>query len=871
MMNRIITLVDMDCFFCQVEARLNPSLKGKPLAVVQYNRWKGGMIIAVNYEARNFGVTRSMRGDEARRKCPNIVLLHVPEVRGKADLSKYCDAGREVADVFCQFSHCVQRASVDEAYIDLTEGVEQRITGLHRVQSSQLATTFVVGFTDVDSNDEEKRQQGLTSWLESASELQDPVQLRLAVAGVIVEEMRAAVFQQTGFHCSAGISHNKILGKLACGLHKPNRQTILPQTGVLELFETLPIRKVRSLGGKFGCVVMEQLGCRVMADLLQFTESQLQQQFDEKTGTWLYNIARGIDHDPVTRRLVSESIGCCKKFPGKQALGTKTDVQFWLSQLSAEVAERLTKDLKENKRRGKLLTASYHQDINSCSTSSSRSGPLTSYDPQRIMADAFELIKKSNTSSAGGSDSWYPPLKYLGLSVGKFVCESAAQNSTINDFFGVAQKESNKVVHENISGTNSQKHRKIMLPDSSKVSSRGNSFFMKYLKQHSVTKSAETSTGMVSVSTHECRPLDNIDLPISNVLDTNSDDDMFESPVTDMEKQKKEKSNLPVRTMTTEFNSEVSTSMIENHTDDDSSKMWVSLGELFPDISSIDDDVVALLPVPLQERLQARIEKVKHSSRISKKCNLTNITSNDKVIDPTDSQFVGGHSQDETEQGAKDINAFIHAAECVTQSEMEKQPCNRNLSPKAINLLYHSDDQKDDLPSKSHCVLQHTRGENLDHIQVCGDIFPPDAKQQYLSASHVLLSHRDEASRASTDCMNHCKLDVSCAKNILASVPEEHDTENSESIVAENCPHCGKDVPLSEYAEHLDFHTAEKLHKELNGLAVHVKSTANASAQHRNPPIELQTKRKRGSLCKKPSVIDHNKKMRSITAFFTPK
>lgn len=76
----------------------------------------------------------------------------------------------------------------------------------------------------------------------------------------------------------------QILGKLACGLHKPDRQTILPQAGVMELFKTLPIRKVRSLGGKFGSVVMEQLGCRVMADLLQFTESQLQQQFDDKTG-----------------------------------------------------------------------------------------------------------------------------------------------------------------------------------------------------------------------------------------------------------------------------------------------------------------------------------------------------------------------------------------------------------------------------------------------------------------------------------------------------------------------------------------------------------------------------------------------------------
>jgi len=67
---------------------------------------------------------------------------------------RYRDAGREVVRVFCQFSDCVQRASVDEAYIDVTEAVEQRISGLCRVQPSQLATTFVVGFTDTNSNDE---------------------------------------------------------------------------------------------------------------------------------------------------------------------------------------------------------------------------------------------------------------------------------------------------------------------------------------------------------------------------------------------------------------------------------------------------------------------------------------------------------------------------------------------------------------------------------------------------------------------------------------------------------------------------------------------------------------------------------------------
>ncbi len=45
-------------------------------------------IIAVSYEARARGVTRQMRGDDARAVCPEIRLVPVPEVRGKADLTK---------------------------------------------------------------------------------------------------------------------------------------------------------------------------------------------------------------------------------------------------------------------------------------------------------------------------------------------------------------------------------------------------------------------------------------------------------------------------------------------------------------------------------------------------------------------------------------------------------------------------------------------------------------------------------------------------------------------------------------------------------------------------------------------------------------
>lgn len=52
--------------------------------------------------------------------------------------------------------------------------------------------------------------------------------IRLIIASSIVNEIRAAVKENTGYECSAGIAHNKTLAKLVCGLNKPNKQTLLP-------------------------------------------------------------------------------------------------------------------------------------------------------------------------------------------------------------------------------------------------------------------------------------------------------------------------------------------------------------------------------------------------------------------------------------------------------------------------------------------------------------------------------------------------------------------------------------------------------------------------------------------------------------------
>ncbi|XP_053315367.1 DNA polymerase eta [Spea bombifrons] len=426
---RVVALVDMDCFYVQVEQRLKPELKNKPVAVVQYKTWKGGGIIAVSYEARAFGVTRNMYADDAKKLCADLQLARVRESRGKADLSKYREASVEVMEIMSRFA-VVERASIDEAYIDLTDSVRKRLRDMGAaaaVAEGLLPTTYVQGFPwprgppethCPQLRKEELRRRGLEQWLESLP-VGDPhnPDIQLTVGSVIVEEMRAAIERETGFQCSAGISTNKVLAKLACGLNKPNRQTILSGGSVAELFNQLPVGKIRHLGGKLGSSVREILGVEYMGQITKFSESHLQSHFGDKTGSWLYFLCRGIEDEPVKPRQLPKSIGCSKNFPGRTALSTRDQVQYWLLQLSLELEERLLKDRDMNNRVAKLLTVGFHQQGDS--SGSSRCCPLPRYDAQKISADALTLLKGFNVAGMHQA-AWSPPLTLLQLSASKF-------------------------------------------------------------------------------------------------------------------------------------------------------------------------------------------------------------------------------------------------------------------------------------------------------------------------------------------------------------------------------------------------------------------------------------------------------------------
>eukprot|EP00118_Oscarella_pearsei_P010775 m.68196 g.68196 ORF g.68196 m.68196 type:complete len:582 (+) comp35498_c0_seq4:2-1747(+) len=433
-MNRVVTLVDMDCFYVQVEKRLDPSLVGKPCVVAQYNAYRGGSIIAVDYEARKFGVTRRMgvKCDDAKKQCPSLQIVRVVEKRGKADLTKYRKASSEVMRLLSRFGDCMERASIDEAYIDLTETVDRKMKTVGvAVPVEELANTHVVGWEanekgkDKDKQGEEVDEDGggTLAWISSGLSMENR---RLALGACIAEEIRRELFKETGFSCSAGIAHNKVLAKLACGLHKPNQQTICPMESVPDLFQNLPFKKVRNLGGKLGYLVEEQLNISHVGDLCQFERAKLQEKLGEKNGAWLYNICRGLDSEPVRPRLLPKSIGCSKNFPGSAKLASHEQVKYWLLVFAEEISERLEEDQAENNRIAKHLTIHCYYDRNEGRRPNSRSCLLLHLDPRGMAEDAYAALVKSakrpdiEPSSKRGPTPWVPGLACLGLVASQF-------------------------------------------------------------------------------------------------------------------------------------------------------------------------------------------------------------------------------------------------------------------------------------------------------------------------------------------------------------------------------------------------------------------------------------------------------------------
>ncbi len=97
---------DLDAFYASVEQMLDPSLRGKPVAV------GGGVVLAASYEAKAFGVRGGMPGRKARELCPQLIFV-------SGHFEDYQRLGDAAIRVLGDFTPLVERISIDEAFADV--------------------------------------------------------------------------------------------------------------------------------------------------------------------------------------------------------------------------------------------------------------------------------------------------------------------------------------------------------------------------------------------------------------------------------------------------------------------------------------------------------------------------------------------------------------------------------------------------------------------------------------------------------------------------------------------------------------------------------------------------------------------------------
>jgi len=202
---RTILHIDMDAFFAAVEIRDNPWLKGKPIVVGGSPRGRG-VVTTASYEARVYGIHAGMALAEAVRLCPQAIFV---ESYG----SKYVHASIELVKILRIFSDNVEPTSIDEAFMDITNS--KRLFG----------------------GDE---------------------QLAIAIKKRIREKL--------GLTCSIGIGPNRLVAKMASGMHKPDGLTIIYRENIRQKFDPLSVRELYGVGPatqealrKIGILSVEQL------------------------------------------------------------------------------------------------------------------------------------------------------------------------------------------------------------------------------------------------------------------------------------------------------------------------------------------------------------------------------------------------------------------------------------------------------------------------------------------------------------------------------------------------------------------------------------------------------------------------------------
>ena len=250
-MDRRILHIDLDAFYCAVEEKRDPTLKGKPFAVGGRPDQRG-VVASCSYPARKYGVRSAMPMAQAVKIYPDLLI-----VRGH--YRDYSQASRQVMDYLKEITEQVEQISIDEAFLDITK-------------------------------------------LSPSSE-------------EVAHRMQNYIHSEFSLPCSIGIASNKLVAKIATDYGKvssgdsdspPNAIQIVPSGKEEEFLNPLPVNALWGVGPKTAAKLIE-MNINTIGDLSQIPENEMIKHF----GKWGYALSqrsRGIDDRLISLQHKAKSI-----------------------------------------------------------------------------------------------------------------------------------------------------------------------------------------------------------------------------------------------------------------------------------------------------------------------------------------------------------------------------------------------------------------------------------------------------------------------------------------------------------------------------------------------------------------------------------
>jgi DNA polymerase-4 len=223
---------DVDAFYASVEQRDDPRLRGRPVIV------GAGVVLAASYEAKAHGVRTAMGGAEARRLCPQAVVV-------EPRMSAYSEASKAMFDVFRQTTPLVEGLSIDEAFLN--------VGGLRRIAGPPPD---------------------------------------------IAVRLRRDVRERVGLPISVGVARTKFLAKVASGVAKPDGLLVVPPDGELAFLHPLPVERLWGVGPVTANKLRDR-GITTVGQVAQLADTALVSMLGMAAGRHLHALAHNYDPRPV--------------------------------------------------------------------------------------------------------------------------------------------------------------------------------------------------------------------------------------------------------------------------------------------------------------------------------------------------------------------------------------------------------------------------------------------------------------------------------------------------------------------------------------------------------------------------------------------